>query len=359
MRDEPGYRAPQVCKIVGITYRQLDYWARTGLLAPSIRAAAGSGSQRLYAFQDIVQLRVVKRLLDAGMSLKRIRQAMRILSEQLHSERPLADVTLLSDGSDHLRRPQRRRGGRRLPPRPGGLRHRGRPGARGARRGAASALPGASPARSHRPHRSVTRPPAVDEFASPADGVDFAHQSEEQFARLLDFYGIDWEYEPRSFPIEFDAEGNPTGYFTPDFYLPDEDLFIEITTMNQKLVTKKNRKVRRLRALLPRGALQDLLPAGLPASAGQVRPRPGGSRGRARPAHPPARPSAGGQPRRGRDRLTAARPPGERLGPGARLGAVIAGRASGCLPMAPPSGSPRPAGGDGRRRGPPDAGREH
>jgi DNA-binding transcriptional MerR regulator len=99
VRDETGYRAPQVCKIVGITYRQLDYWARTGLLAPSIRAAAGSGSQRLYAFQDIVQLRVVKRLLDAGMSLKRIRQAMRILTEQLHSARPLADVTLLSDGS--------------------------------------------------------------------------------------------------------------------------------------------------------------------------------------------------------------------------------------------------------------------
>jgi hypothetical protein len=97
----------------------------------------------------------------------------------------------------------------------------------------------------------VTEPPAVDEFASPADAVDFAHQSEEQFARLLDFYGIDWDYEPRSFPIEFDAEGSPTGYFTPDFYLPDEDLFIEITTMSQKLVTKKNRKVRQLRALYP------------------------------------------------------------------------------------------------------------
>jgi len=97
----------------------------------------------------------------------------------------------------------------------------------------------------------VTPLPPVDDFASPADAVEFAHRSEEQFARLLDFYGIDWEYEPRSFPIEFDPEGNPAGYFTPDFYLPDEDLFIEITTMNQKLVTKKNRKVRRLRALHP------------------------------------------------------------------------------------------------------------
>ena len=97
--QEQGYRAPQVCKNVGITYRQLDYWARTGLLKPSIQTAHGSGSQRLYAFGDIVQLRVVKRLLDAGMSLKKIRQAMEILREQLSSDRPLSDVTLLSDGT--------------------------------------------------------------------------------------------------------------------------------------------------------------------------------------------------------------------------------------------------------------------
>jgi len=97
----------------------------------------------------------------------------------------------------------------------------------------------------------VTRPTAIDEFASPADGVVFAHQSELQFARLLDFYGIDWQYEPRSFPVELDAAGTPTAYFTPDFYLPDEDVFIEITTMNQKLVTKKNRKVRLLRSRYP------------------------------------------------------------------------------------------------------------
>ena len=83
---------------MGITYRQLDYWARTDLLTPSIQTAHGSGSQRLYSFTDIVQLRVVKRLLDAGMSLKKIRQAMDILRAQLQSERPLADVTLLSDG---------------------------------------------------------------------------------------------------------------------------------------------------------------------------------------------------------------------------------------------------------------------
>lgn len=94
-----GYRAPQVCNLVGISYRQLDYWARTGLIRPSVQTARGSGTQRLYSFTDIVQLKVVKRLLDAGMSLKRIRSAMDILRAQLDSDAPLADVTLLSDGT--------------------------------------------------------------------------------------------------------------------------------------------------------------------------------------------------------------------------------------------------------------------
>ena len=68
---------------------------------------------------------------------------------------------------------------------------------------------------------------------------------------MLDFYGIPWEYEPTAFPIEFDEAGDPAKYFTPDFYLPEEDMYIEITTMNQRLVTKKNRKVRRLREVHP------------------------------------------------------------------------------------------------------------
>ena len=81
--------------------------------------------------------------------------------------------------------------------------------------------------------------------------VRFAHASERQFAQLLDFYQLDWEYEPRSFDLERDRLGNIVQRFTPDFYLPEYDLFIEITTLNQKLVTKKNRKVRRLRELYP------------------------------------------------------------------------------------------------------------
>jgi hypothetical protein len=84
-----------------------------------------------------------------------------------------------------------------------------------------------------------------------SDTVGFAHASERQFARLLEFYGIDWEYEPTSFDIDYDAEGAVVSRFTPDFYLPAYDLYIEITTLNQKLVTKKNRKVRRLRERYP------------------------------------------------------------------------------------------------------------
>ena len=85
----------------------------------------------------------------------------------------------------------------------------------------------------------------------PSDRADFAHDSERQYARLLDFYQIEWQYEPRSFDIEWDPDGHVTKRFTPDFYLPQFDTYIEVTTMNQKLVTKKNRKVRRLRELYP------------------------------------------------------------------------------------------------------------
>jgi hypothetical protein len=84
-----------------------------------------------------------------------------------------------------------------------------------------------------------------------SDTIRFAHASERQFAKLLDFYGIDWEYEPTSFDIDFDKEGRVLQRFTPDFFLPEFDLYIEITTLNQKLVTKKNRKVRRLRERYP------------------------------------------------------------------------------------------------------------
>ena len=85
----------------------------------------------------------------------------------------------------------------------------------------------------------------------PSDTVQFAHASERQFARLLDFYQIEWQYEPTSFDLEWDKDGSVIQRFTPDFHLPAYDMYIEITTLNQKLVTKKNGKVRRLRELHP------------------------------------------------------------------------------------------------------------
>lgn len=83
------------------------------------------------------------------------------------------------------------------------------------------------------------------------DEVKFAHHSEMEFARLLDFYDIKWLYEPRSFDIAWDRTGRPVQKFRPDFYLPAYDLYIELTTLSQKLVTKKNRKIRLLKELYP------------------------------------------------------------------------------------------------------------
>ena len=96
MSDEQGYRVPEVTKAVGISYRQLDYWARTGLVTPSIREAGGSGTQRLYSFQDMLVLRIIKKLLDAGVALQQIRKAVEYLQEM---KQPLHAVTLMSDGN--------------------------------------------------------------------------------------------------------------------------------------------------------------------------------------------------------------------------------------------------------------------
>ncbi|WP_432995544.1 MerR family transcriptional regulator [Dactylosporangium sp. CA-233914] len=95
--DDVGYRGPTACHAAGISYRQLDYWARTGLVVPSVRDATGSGSQRLYSFRDIVVLKVVKRLLDAGVSLQNIRKAIDTLRSRGVGD--LAGITLISDGT--------------------------------------------------------------------------------------------------------------------------------------------------------------------------------------------------------------------------------------------------------------------
>ena len=92
-----GYRGPTACNAAGITYRQLDYWARTGLVEPTVRGATGSGTQRLYSFRDILLLKVIKRLLDAGISLQQIRTAVQHLRQRGTDD--LTRVTLMSDGA--------------------------------------------------------------------------------------------------------------------------------------------------------------------------------------------------------------------------------------------------------------------
>ncbi len=91
----------------------------------------------------------------------------------------------------------------------------------------------------------------MTEGAATGSAVRFAHESERCLAALLDFYGIAWEYEPVEFALAWDERGRPCSAFRPDFYLPDHDLFLELTTLRQELVTRKNRKVRRLRELHP------------------------------------------------------------------------------------------------------------
>ncbi len=107
----------------------------------------------------------------------------------------------------------------------------------------------------------------------------FSHPIEAEFARILDYYGVAWQYEPRTFALERDAEGRMTVAFTPDFYLPDQDLFVELTTMRPRLITKKNGKIRRLRELHPeiniqlwkRSDLRDfMLRFGLDAEAARI-----------------------------------------------------------------------------------------
>ena len=107
----------------------------------------------------------------------------------------------------------------------------------------------------------------------------FAHPIEASFARILDFYKLEWEYEPRTFPLEWDEEGNVTSAFTPDFYLPQQDLYVELTTVRPSLSNFKNRKLRRLQELYPdvniklfkrRDVRKLLIKYGLDTQAGKI-----------------------------------------------------------------------------------------
>ena len=131
----------------------------------------------------------------------------------------------------------------------------------------------------------------------------FANPAELEYAKILDWYGIPWQYEPTTFVLERDDEGRVIEAFTPDFYLPDQDLYLEVTVMKQSLVTRKNRKLRKLRAALPGGEDQAVLRARLRAARGPVRAAEGvlSTLPELDDAH------RRGLPRRGRDRRARAR----------------------------------------------------
>jgi len=102
-----------------------------------------------------------------------------------------------------------------------------------------------------RVRRNSTKNNKLDLEFKNAENIIFAHESEKEFAKILDFYRIKWEYEPKTFTLEWDENDIPIISFTPDFYLAELDLYIELTTLNQKLVTKKNRKIKKVRELYP------------------------------------------------------------------------------------------------------------
>jgi hypoxanthine phosphoribosyltransferase len=113
-------------------------------------------------------------------------------------------------------------------------------------------MPNSSPTHDSDPRSDRPRPEPIPNPKRP-DGapIPFSHPAEEAFAQVLDFYHERWEYEPMTFPLRWDETGRITMAFSPDFYLPDEDLYVELTTMRQRLVTHKNRKLRLLSELYP------------------------------------------------------------------------------------------------------------
>lgn len=112
--------------------------------------------------------------------------------------------------------------------------------------------PNSSQTHTKRPRPSQPRPESIPNPKRPnGEPIDFSHPAEEAFAQVLDFYHERWEYEPTTFPLEWDETGRVTTAFSPDFYLVDEDLYVELTTMRQRLVTQKNRKLRLLSELYP------------------------------------------------------------------------------------------------------------
>ena len=224
-----GFHGPQVCGLVGISYRQLDYWARTGLLQPSVATAKGSGSRRVYAYSDVLELKVIKQLLDSGVSLQSARRAVECLREDLGSD--LASANLVLTGTSSV---LARSNGEVVDLLAGGqgvfnivplagvveeldadivsldaaakaapAKDASHPSAGRAGLGGVTSTDPARVGRIHHP------------ACVPAGQVRFAHPSERLFATLLDLSGERWEYEPVEFPLAWDSNGSPVVRLPP------------------------------------------------------------------------------------------------------------------------------------------------
>ena len=267
--DVGGFHGPQVCDLVGISYRQLDYWARTGLLQPSVAAARGSGTRRVYSYSDVLELKVIKQLLDAGVSLQSARRAVECLREDLGADVASSNLVLTGTSSvlarsngevvDLLAGGQ---GVFNIVPlagvvdeleadivrldiaaqsRPSGERtgHDRRSGGPGRRR-----VSQAASARRRRRVRAIRRARRPARFASPIlpSGSSPPCSTSTRSAGST---------SRSSSPCAGTSQGSPVSGFRPDFWLPERGVFIELTTAEQRLVTRKNGKVRRMRELYP------------------------------------------------------------------------------------------------------------
>ena len=294
---ELGFRGPQVCSIVGITYRQLDYWARTDLVRPSIADARGERhAAHATRSRTSSRLKVVKSLLDAGVKLQTARQAIDYLREDLGDDWATANLVLDGTNSvlartDDMLIDLVRRGqgvlnivplGHVMEELDAGVReHVAEMRVRRREADIPRSDPGRCRSRS-RTSRCASR--TTRNGSSRSCSTSTRSTGSTSRARSCSSATARATRRRRS---------------RPDFYLPAYDLYIEITTLNQKLVTKKNRKARRLRRAVPRRADQGALPARLPAAAREVRARTAVAARRRAPARR-SRSTSFPEPRRGR-----------------------------------------------------------
>ena len=282
-----------MCSIVGITYRQLDYWARTDLVRPSIADARGSGTQRAYSYQDLVRLKVVKSLLDAGVKLQTARKAIEYLREDLGDD--WATASLVLDGTNSVLA--------RTDDALIDLVRRGQ--------GVLNIVPLGHVMEEldagigeHVAELRVTGRLTISE-SLPHEQVRFAHNSERQFAKLLDFYAIEWEYEPRTFVLEARPRRQPGAGVHPRLLPPRVRPLHRDHHAQPEARHEEEPQGAPAAGAVPRGADQGALPARLPAPAREVRARaavaarrrrPAGTAATARP-RPPSRGGASGDRR--------------------------------------------------------------